>query len=135
MDDREVQQFLDRSLTAIVGTSSPSGAPHGVPVWYRYDQGKFLVWTDPSRRWVRNLQRNPDVSVVVAEHVAPFAAVVARGTAEIEIDGPQLQDQVRQIVRRYLPEHEVEAYMTQWLSLRTIVRITPKRINAWGRGY
>ena len=135
MDDREVQLFLDRALTAIIGTSSPSRAPHGVPVRYRYDQGRFLVWTDPSRRWVRNLQRSPDVSVVVAEHAAPFAAVVARGKAEIETDGPELQDQVRQIVRRYLPEHEVEDYIAQWSRLRTIVRITPQRITAWARGY
>ncbi len=135
MNDRELQAFLVRPLMAVVSTIGVSGRPHSVPVWYRFADGRFTVWTDSSRRWVRNLQRSPEVSVVVAEHEAPFAAVVARGTAEIAVDRPGTANEIVRIVRRYLPEDEVEDYVEQWSELRTIVRINSLRIRSWARGF
>lgn len=135
MNDRELQAFLDRPMTAVVSTIGGSGAPHAVPVWYRFANGRFTVWTDSSRRWVRNLQRSPEVSVVVAEHEMPFAAVVARGTAEIAVDQPGTADEIGRIVRRYLPEDEVAGYVAQWSALRTIVRIKSLQVRSWARGF
>lgn len=135
MNDAELQSFLDRSLTATVATVGAGGTAHSVPVWYRFEGGLFTVWTDSSRRWVRNLQRNPQASVVVAEHGPPFAAVVARGTAEVAIDQPGTDDEIRRIVRRYLPAEEVDAYIAQWSTLRTIVRIRPLQLRSWARGF
>jgi PPOX class probable F420-dependent enzyme len=135
MDERELQAFLDRQLTAIISTISRSGTPHSVPVWYRFGDGLFTVWTDSSRRWVRNLKSNAAVSVVVAEHNAPFAAVVARGTAEVAVGQPGTEDEIGRIVRRYLPEGEVDDYVAQWSGLQTIVRIKPLQVRSWARGF
>jgi PPOX class probable F420-dependent enzyme len=135
MNDHELQAFLDGVMTAVVSTVGVSATPHSVPVWYRFANGRFTVWTDSSRRWVRNLQRSPEVSVVVAEHEAPFAAVLARGTAEIAVDQPGTADEIGLIVRRYLPEDEVDDYIAQWSELRTIVRIKPLQVRSWARGF
>lgn len=135
MNDAELRAFLDRALTATIATVGVRGTPHGVPVWYRFGDGLFKVWTDPSRRWVRNLEHNPEVSVVVAEHGPPFAAVVARGRAEVAVDQPGTDDEIRRIALRYLPEDEVDGYIAQWSTLRTIVRIRPRQIRSWARGY
>jgi len=131
----DAKPFLDRMLTATVSTVGPRGAPHSVPVWYRFDGERFVVWTDSSRRWVKNIRRNSQVSLVVAEHAPPFSAVVARGTAEVTVDGPDTDEQVRLIAARYLPADEVSGYVAQWRTLRAIVRITPSEIRAWARGY
>ena len=32
-------------------------------------------------------------------------------------------------------EHEVDAYIAQWVALRTIVRIEALQIRSWDRGY
>ena len=135
MDESELQAFLDRSLTAIVATVGAKGGAHSVPVWYRFTAGSFRIWTDGSRQWVKNARRNPQVSIAVAEHEAPFAAVIAHGTADIEVDPPELENDIRAIVERYIPESEVDAYIAQWAALRTIVRIEALQIRAWGRGY
>ena len=135
MNESEIQAFLDRSMTAIVATVGAKGGAHSVPVWYRFKAGSFRIWTDVSRQWVKNARRNPQVSIAVAEHEAPFAAVIARGEAEVEVDPPGMEDDIRGIVERYIPEGEVDAYMSQWGALRTIVRIEPQQIRAWGRGY
>ena len=135
MNEAEVQAFLDRSMTAIVATVGAKGGAHSVPVWYRFKAGSFRIWTDGSRQWVKNARRNPQVSVTVAEHEAPFAAVIARGVAKVEVDPPGMEDDIRGIVERYIPEGEVDAYIAQWAALRTIVRIESLNIHAWSRGY
>ncbi len=135
MNDEELQAFLDGQLTAAITTIGRAGNPHSVPVWYRFAEGSFRIWTDESRAWVKNALRNPQMSVVVAEHEAPFAAVVVRGNADVLIDPPELDAEVRAIVERYIPEAEVDAYIAPWTSLRTIVRIEPSSVRAWARGY
>ena len=135
MNKAELQAFLDRPMTAIVATVGAKGGVHSVPVWYRFKAGSFRIWTDGSRQWVKNARRNPQVSVVVAEHEAPYAAVVARGEAEVEVEPPGMKDDIRGIVERYIPEGEVDAYIAQWATLRTIVRIEALQIRAWGRGF
>ena len=135
MNESELQAFLDRSLTATVATVGAKGGAHSVPVWYRFKDGSFTIWTDGSRQWVKNARRNPQVSVAVAEHEAPFAAVIARGTATVAIDPPGMADDIRAIVERYIPAGEVDGYVTQWAALRTIVRIEALQVRAWARGY
>ena len=92
MNEDEIQAFLDRPLTAIVSTVGRTGNAHSVPVWYRFADGAFRIWTDGSRAWVKNASRHPQVSVAVAEHEAAFAAVIARGPDEVVVDAPGLAD-------------------------------------------
>ena len=135
MNEEARQAFLDRPLTAIVSTVGRKGNAHSVPVWYRFADGSFRIWTDDSRAWVKNALHHPQVSIAVAEHEPPFAAVIARGTAEVLIDPPGMADEVRAIVERYIPAAEVDAYIAPWTSLRTIVRIEASNVRAWARGY
>ena len=135
MNESELQAFLDRPMTAIVATVGTKGGAHSVPVWYRFKDGSFTIWTDGSRQWVKNARRNPRVSIAVAEHEAPFAAVTARGTAVVEVDPAGMGDDIRAIVARYIPAGDVDAYIAPWAALRTIVRIEALQVRAWGRGY
>ena len=130
-----MQACVGGPLPAIVATVGAKGGAHSVPVWYRFKAGSLKIWTDGSRQWVKNARRSPQVSVAVAEHEAPFAAVIARGTAKVEVDPPGMEDDIRGIIERYIPEGEVDAYIAQWAALRTIVRIDSLQIRAWGRGY
>ncbi len=135
MNDEEIKAFLDRPMTAVVATVGRNGGAHSVPVWFAYVDGAFVVWTDANRQWVKNARANPHVSITVAEHEPPFAAVVARGEAEVLDDPPDLAADVRRIVERYIPAGEVDAYIEPWDTLRTIVRIVPASMRAWARGY
>lgn len=134
MNDEELHSFLDRPLVATIATINEDGTPHTVPAWYRYDGDAFLIWTDASRRWVKNLQQRPEVSTVVAEHGPPLAAVVVRGRATVSIDAPDTDAEIRRISRRYMPTADVEAYMASWAEHRAIVRITPYNIQSWDNG-
>ncbi len=135
MEGDELTTFLDRPLMAIVSTVSPSGAPHAVPVWYRYDGDRITVWTTTTRQWVKNVLADPRVAVTVAEGAPPFAAVTMRGQAEVVEDEDWVHAEIRAITARYMEADEVEAYCSAWPQLRTMFVLRPERVNAWGRGY
>ncbi|MBO0730900.1 MAG: pyridoxamine 5'-phosphate oxidase family protein, partial [Acidimicrobiaceae bacterium] len=62
MRPEDIDAFLERSappLVGVIGTTRSDGAPHVVPVWYRWDGTAIHVWTGEDRRWVRNLRREP----------------------------------------------------------------------------
>lgn len=131
----ELQAFLDRPLLAIVSTVSRSGAPHAVPVWYRYDSEQVTIWTTTTRQWVKNVLADPRVAVTVAEDLHPFMAATMRGSAELVEDADWVDAEIRAIVARYIEADEVEAYCAAWPQLRTMFVLRPERVNAWGRGY
>jgi PPOX class probable F420-dependent enzyme len=139
METADRDAFLDRAspaMLAYVGTTFEDGTPHVVPVWFRWDGDALTIWTHEDRPWVRNLRRDQRVTVVIAEDEPPFAGVTMQGTVETRTaDDGETMAEIRAITRRYLPEEEVDAYVAGWPNLRTIARLRPDRIRAWGRGY
>lgn len=134
MNDAELARFLDRPLTAVVSTTGREGAPHAVPVWYRFDGESLRVWTGERRVWVRNVLRDPRASVTVAEAEAPFAAALLRCTATVATGESWIADEVRRITERYVPAAQVDAYLEQWDELQTVVTFLPERTVSWARG-
>ncbi|MGH2615992.1 MAG: pyridoxamine 5'-phosphate oxidase family protein [Thermomicrobiales bacterium] len=135
MTPDDITAFLDASPArhvGVVATVRGDGAPHLVLVWYWYDGAAVHIWTGEDRAWVRQLRRDPRVAFSVQEQSAPFAAVIIRGTADVL---PADAAIVRRITERYIPAADVDAYMETWSVLQTIVKITPRDIRAWGRGY
>lgn len=135
MNDAELTAFLALSLTAVVSTVARDGTPRAVPVWFVYEAGRVLIWTDAGRGWVRNLARLPVVAITVAEHEPPFAAAVLRGNAVVQSDRPDAAAVIRRITVKYIPAPEVDAYIARFAALTTIVEVTLTAVRSWGRGY
>ena len=128
-----IHELLNRErpgLLAVVGTLSRDNCPHLVPVWYRWDGQAVLVWTLAERAWVRNVQRDPKVGVSVQEG---GTAVMMKGRATVHTsDGPEVNEEIRRITRRYVADDEVEGYIADWSELRTIIRIEARSVFFWG---
>jgi PPOX class probable F420-dependent enzyme len=138
MSDSELQAFLDRTRPALLGvvaTLRRDGAPHAVPVWFRWDGAAARIWTDERRAWVRNALRDPRIAFSVQEIEPPYAAVVMHGRAEIATGGEDTDAEIRRITRRYIDAADVERYVAGWAHLRTIVAVRPDSVSSWGRGY
>ena len=81
--DPDVQKALEGRVTAVLATVNPDGSPLATPMWYVHDAtGIGMVSIDGLRK-IRNLRRDPRVSVVV-ETGAPtgLQCVIVQGTAE-----------------------------------------------------
>ena len=64
MSKGEIDEFLSVPRIARMA-SIMDGKPHIVPVWFYYDGTNIIVPTAKDTRKAKNLQNNPNVSIVI----------------------------------------------------------------------
>jgi PPOX class probable F420-dependent enzyme len=69
-------------------TVRSDGQPQSVPVWFFWDGEEFLVYSQPGRQKLRNIERNPRVDINLNSNAQGGDMVRAEGTAEIVEDAP-----------------------------------------------
>jgi PPOX class probable F420-dependent enzyme len=107
--DEEREAFLNEANVAVLATVGPDGGAQAAPVWYLYEDGVFIINTDNGSQKHRNVERNPEVTLVVDRRVMPPYAVMARGRAEI---GPPFSSEQRmRLYTRYLGEEMARRFL------------------------
>ena len=126
MSEAEREEFLKQANVAILATVGPAGA-HAVPIWYLYENGAFLMSTGRGSQKHRDLERNPNVTLVVDRRTLPYYAVMARGRVEV---GPGLDVATRRrIAARYLTDDQLEAYRARAPDGESVsIRLTPRKL-------
>jgi len=108
-DDRE--ELLKQPNVAVLATVGPGGRAHAVPIWYLYEGGVFIMSTGRGSQKHRNVEANPEVTLVVDRRTLPYYAVMVQGTAEI---GPPPSEESRlKMAVRYLGEDMGRAYVAR----------------------
>jgi PPOX class probable F420-dependent enzyme len=64
----------------------PDGRPHIVPVWFLWDSGSVLIFSQPDNQKVRNLQQNPNVMLALDDTNTGEDVVMLEGRAELVSD-------------------------------------------------
>jgi PPOX class probable F420-dependent enzyme len=121
--DESVRSLLDAKNFASVATLGPTGAPQNSVVWIKREGDTVLFSSTAGRQKVRNLQRDPRISVSVYDLANPYTSVEIRGTAEI------LPDDAKrlpfELSHKYLgidPPGEKDD------EVRVIIRVVPQKI-------
>ncbi|MGZ4446072.1 MAG: pyridoxamine 5'-phosphate oxidase family protein [Nocardioides sp.] len=88
MSDAEVADFLQDNLKVQVASIGRDGAPHLSTLFYVMHEGAIAFWTYGASQKIRNLERDPRVSVLVEDGTDYFElrGVSITGTAEIVRD-------------------------------------------------
>ena len=107
------------------------GTIHIAPVFFKYKDGQFLIATqDPSRK-IRNIKRNPNVTILIDTTAVPFKGALVYGVAELDYE--DIIPKRVAIFERRLSREESETYARRlsgkWKCV--IVRITPVRIASF----
>lgn len=115
--------LLDAKNFASVATLGPGGAPQNSVVWIKREGDTVLFSSTAGRQKVRNLQRDPRISLSVFDLANPYTSVEIRGTAEI------LPDEAKrlpyELSHKYLgidPPAEKDD------EVRVIIRVVPEKI-------
>ena len=118
-----VRTLLDGKNFASVATLGPDGAPQNSVVWIKREGDTVLFSSTDGRQKVRNLRRDPRISLSVFDLADPYTSVEIRGTAEILPDeGKRLP---YELSHKYLgidPPGEKDD------EVRVIIRIVPRKL-------
>lgn len=121
--DDSVRALLDGKNFASVATLGPDGAPQNSVVWIKREGDTVLFSSVDARQKVRNLRRDPRISLSVFDLANPYTSVEIRGTAEILPDVDKRLP--HELAHKYLgidPPAEKDD------EVRVIIRVVPRKI-------
>jgi|TARA_B110000263_G_C15009623_1_gene374397 PPOX class probable F420-dependent enzyme len=97
----ELRAFLEQPHLAIITTNGADGVPHSTPVWYiAEDDGALSIIVLKHAVKLRNIERDPLVSITIAPETRPYAYARYRGTASVLYDG--VDDYPLAMAQRYM---------------------------------
>jgi len=110
-NDKWVKALLERPVLARIATANPRTCqPHVVPVWFEWDGECIWISSFRSTRKIREIMRNPRVSIVVdtADEPQGMQAVIFEERAELISDPRIVVPRSTTIYTRYLGEDGVK---------------------------
>jgi PPOX class probable F420-dependent enzyme len=100
----ELVGLLESKAVAFVSTIGPRGEPQTTPLWFLYADGTVRFSLVEGRQKLRNLRRDPRLSLVVADPADPTWYVELRGHIEDLVADPDLSLE-RAVAEKYTGRH------------------------------
>jgi PPOX class probable F420-dependent enzyme len=126
----KLKEALDSRVFVTVATLQPDGSPHQSVVWVGRQGDTLFFVTGVDKVKVRNLRRDPRLSVTVNPPDEPYGYAVISGTARFESAGAR--ERMDELAVKYTgktyAEHNPQAYAT--LPELVTVHVTPEKIAA-----
>jgi PPOX class probable F420-dependent enzyme len=123
----EQKKFFRKPNFGHLATLEPDGSPQVTPVWIDVDGDFILINTAKGRKKVRNVKRDPRVSVEVVEQENPYSMLSVKGTVvDITADGADAH--IDAMAKKYLGQDSYP--FRQPGEERLIMRIQPEKVIA-----
>ena len=121
---------LVKDQAAWLVTVSPDGVPQPSPIWYLWDGETFLIYSEPNKPKIRNIQANSRVALHLDGDRAGRDIVVVEGTAEI--GGPPA-DTIPAYVQKYSEGFKrIGMDAAKFAAAYAVpIRVRPDRTRAW----
>ena len=85
LNDKEIDDFLKKAPTAIICSINEDGTIHGVPVWFKYESGQFIITTPEKSQKVRNIAKNNNVTLIIYVESPAIRGVIVYGKGEVDL--------------------------------------------------
>ncbi len=122
---KEGLDFVNGRHFAAFSTLHRDGSPHTTPIWYMYDNGKFIVNTSLERVKVKNVKRDDRVALLVHEG---YSYVLIEGRGRFADERDPLKD-IEALAIRYQGEEEGRkaARNNYWKQKRVSIEVVPRK--------
>lgn len=141
LTEAERDAFLTELRVGRLASNRTDGWPHVTPIWYVWEDGRFILSLGKSRRHLRNIAADPHVTLCVDEDPRTTdlskspRSVVCFGLAKLVEEVSAVREGTRKVEERYLVGAEgPELEELLWFEGRTVVEIEPVRWLAWDQG-
>jgi len=137
MSETETLEFLQNEVHLLrIGIVDDDGYPLVHPVWFIYENGKFLIVSERNSAKVRILHKNNKVYFVVdnvTKEDGPIG-VRGRGVAKIIDDSSYAQEVMQKLILRYIGSFDrpvAKKLMTSAKSDSVVIEVYPKFLGTW----
>ena len=132
LSSEEVDHFLKKSHIGMMGTLYRDGSTLLSPVSYVWIDGGFSVGIPRDDIKVRHLQRDPRVSMCVAESMTPYRGVHIRTVGHLLEDEVRVLEMTQRMAHEHLGEEKAKAYTEARVGAQgLILRIEPGEMRSW----
>ncbi|MFE7796334.1 TIGR03667 family PPOX class F420-dependent oxidoreductase [Nocardia sp. NPDC057440] len=128
----KVSARLDNEQVIWLTTVGASGTPQPNPVWFRWDGKEFLFFSQADKPKLRNIARNPRVSLNLNATDTGGDVVVLTGTARIDESGATAAE-IEAYTEKYT-QGLVDIAMTDeqfYAEYSVAVRVEPDRLRGF----
>ena len=133
LDDPEIREFLNAREVVVLATVQADGAPLAMPMWFLHDATAVTMISVADTQKVRNLRRDPRVSIVAeGGSRGEVRGVSVHGRAEFLSDGAERRALVDRFLKKYHPNLERRWGGRAMPADRVMFRVVPSRVRSWG---
>ncbi|WP_195210500.1 PPOX class F420-dependent oxidoreductase [Actinomarinicola tropica] len=100
----DLRPLLESDAVALVSTLGAGGEPQTTPLWFLWEDGQLRFSLVEGRQKLRNLRRDPRISVVVIDPSDPTWYVELRGRIGPLVEDPALELE-RKVAEKYRGAH------------------------------
>ncbi|MEL6148311.1 MAG: pyridoxamine 5'-phosphate oxidase family protein [Chloroflexota bacterium] len=129
LETEAIRAFLAKPLMARLSTHNADGTIHTIPIWFEYRDGVVLLSTQTITRKVKNIQGNPQVTVLIDTDTMPYAGVMIYGHAELDFE--DAAEKRVTIFERYFGDRDAATDYANRLAAKwepVIIRVVPQRV-------
>jgi nitroimidazol reductase NimA-like FMN-containing flavoprotein (pyridoxamine 5'-phosphate oxidase superfamily) len=127
----ELAAFLCEAPIARLCTLNPDGTIHIAAAYFKYDHGDIIIGTQDMTHKVRNIKKNPQVTVLIDNQAPPWKGVLIYGRAELDYE--DVVAKRTSIFERYKTPEEARK-MAEDLATKftpVIIRVKPKCMSSY----
>ena len=128
-NELEVVTFLAKPSLARFCSHNSDGSIHAAPIYYLYENGEFLFGSQVLSRKVKNIQHDPQVTVLIDAYEPVLQAVLAYGEAVLDFEDV-VEKRVRIMERYYENLAEARSFAERlaraWQTV--IIHVRPTRM-------
>jgi PPOX class probable F420-dependent enzyme len=128
----DVTDLLEQPIVAVLATRRSDDTTMLSPVWFEWRDGGFNVWaTAGDRGKVRHIERDPRVSIVVANSDWPYKGLEVRGEARLSDDADAFFGVLRRTALRYFGAEMGAQFAAAQTKPGVVIRIEPGDLRVW----
>lgn len=130
---QHAEQRLRSDIIGWLTTVGPEGRPYTVPVWFLWNDGAVLIFSQPNKQKIRNLPKNPRVTLALDNTYGGGDVVIIEGTAEL-VNDPAISVEMPAYIEKYGKHIQDEGWASpaaMAADFSQAIRITPKKIRKW----
>jgi PPOX class probable F420-dependent enzyme len=121
----KTKKYLDDKSFANIATINKDGTPQVSPVWIERDGDQVIINSEKKRLKVKNVTRDPRVSISIQNPANPYEYVEIRGDV-VEVTEKGGSEGIDRLAKKYLGQDKYPYHQPG--DVRVIIKIDPKHV-------